>query len=351
MNGTTKWLRDRQWDYIKVFLAALVPALIGFLDLLLLWIYEFIIYIHAGKALDPKSIYAYAIQPTLYNIGIILIVLGIGSLFLEVYGYTSFFKKRIAELFTQYEMVNIFSDMYAIELRKNLLKKIYNPTCEDSNQLLSLFDEKLSNILGGNYYEKFEVTIRSRTFKLGNKWYIEKKIRKRMRLSAINKNTKNTVSIIQTVSCQKSQSHLITNFVINQLVLDGKLTKEKVDYKVKTIIEKNKKPYNVTYQLEFIKPLSTEKTRTIIIEYTTIVPYKDRNYSFRIDLLCKSLEIDFYVNEKNTTVNVSGFKFSSFKDQFETSCEGNIAMAKSNGWLLPGEGVSFSLMNTDGRNT
>ena len=234
MDGTTKWLRDRQWDYIKVFLAALVPALIGFLDLLLLWIYEFIIYIHAGKALDPKSIYAYAIQPTLYNIGIILIVLGIGSLFLEVYGYTSFFKKRIAELFTQYEMVNIFSDMYAIELRKNLLKKIYNPTCEDSNQLLSLFDEKLSNILGGNYYEKFEVTIRSRTFKLGNKWYIEKKIRKRMRLSAINKNTKNTVSIIQTVSCQKSQSHLITNFVINQLVLDGKLTKEKVDYKVKT---------------------------------------------------------------------------------------------------------------------
>lgn len=286
----------------------------------------------------PKG-YLNFVQPVLYNIGVIFIVLSVGTMLMELFGYVSFFQKRIAEVFTEQKMVNIINEEYKRELKTNLIESIYNPDTEDSKEILNLFDNKLSNIMDSFYYSNFDIFA---DCTLVDGKYIKKEITRTVVFKEINSNKHNSFTELLTLSykplddgCKYKPIDMIS---IN---LNGKELIENQDY-IRTVTE-SIHPYSKTESFKLVKEKEINNEATLKLRYDTIVPLKDRNYSTKINRFCKNMRIRVSFDNNDFGVFAKGFKFST-ENNTDFVCEhfSSLAEANSNGWVLPGEGIAFS---------
>lgn len=281
-------------------------------------------------------------QPIFYNIGVIFIVLAFGTMMFELFGYVSFFQKRLAEVFTEKKMVNIINDDYKKQLKSNLIESIYKPDTEDSKEILNLFDNKLSNIMDTYYYSSFDIFAECT---LLDAKYIKKEITRAVVFKEINSQKHNSFKELLSLSYKElddSRKYQPVNMI--SITVNGKELIENQDYEKK--ITDSNRPYSKTVTFLSKKDIVINNELTLILKYDTIVPLKDRNYSTTINKLCKNMRCRVSFDEENFEVFVKGFKFST-KSKTDFICEhfDSLSEANSNGWVLPGEGLTFSFFS------
>lgn len=288
---------------------------------------------------ELSSEYLGFVQPILYNIGVIFIVLAAGTMLMELFGYVSFFQKRIAEVFTEKKMVNIISEEYQRELKSNLIECIYKPDTVDSKEILNLFDNKLSNIMDTYYYSSFDIFAEC---SLLDGKYIKKEITRTIVFKEINSKKNNSFKELLSLSYKDlNDGGKYKPVEMHHVYVNGDELVKGKDYD--EINTKSKKPYpqKVTFLLNNDAIIDNELT--LILKYDTIVPLQDRNYSTTMNSLCKNMRCRVSYDKENFEVFVKGFKFST-ESKTDFICEhfDSLSEANSNGWVLPGEGITFS---------
>ena len=114
--------KDRRWQNIRIALAAFALIITGILLLVINHIHDYrmnrfkdvAVLTSTGEPINIEYMFRYENlwKPIINNTGITLIVLGVGSLFLELHGYASYFQKKISEVFIEKEMLNILTKEY-----------------------------------------------------------------------------------------------------------------------------------------------------------------------------------------------------------------------------------------------
>ena len=340
--------KDKVYSIIAILKNGLIFILVGILMMLCLYIFEndfhSISDLYNETRQNQHGLYIYIIQPIVYNLATLLIVLGIGSFFLEIYSYTTFFKKRIAELFTEYDMIRLLTDDFKLKLRYNLMMNIYNPDCPDSESLLTLFDDKIGSCMGGIYYESHETHIHCSIVEdRDGKKFIQKKISKRIILNKISQNKKNTVKCLMGIICTPIGTLDYKCFHIEQIKIDGKILEDK-DYDITEYDKPESRIYKKSFVCNLKDELEINKSLKLELNYTTVVPLEDRTYTAKMDLPCKSQIVYIQFEDSQYQALANGFKFSmDMEDRYDVRSNEGTTIVSSNGWVLPGEGVTFAI--------
>lgn len=345
--------KKKKWDNVYVMLFSIIFFLLGVIILVYLHCYEGDLEIESKavfnslKSIDQnylacitakqntfKNIY----QPIFYNVGTIMIVIAIGTLLFELFGYLSYFRKRIAEVFTENEIVDLLTDEYKKELKFNITRSIYNPDTEDSRELLQLFDRKLSNIMETYYYKQNEIHIECSIITINKNKYIKKEITKTIKLGEVNSTQKNFYEEFINFSCKSINEKDTEPFKLNWVMVNGVKTNEYKQNETKG----DESPYKLNYSYSFNHKLEIINNLTISVNYTSVVPINDRMYSIKVDKLCKSMISKICFKENEMEVMANGFKFTTSNgSKFICKHHRMLTEANSNGWVLPGEGLVF----------
>lgn len=341
--------RQRIWEKVNIGIFGVLVSVLGVLLLVLLSYYEQSWGLIQSNENHP--LYTSVIQPVVSNIAIIMVVFGLGSLLLELYGYTAFFRKRLAEVFTDWEMLECISLDYKKKLRFNLLKSIYNPNSQDSAEILKLFDGRLGSIIEGLYYSEFEEHTHCSIIQdtKGNSC-IRKKVLRKCVISEVNRYKNNSIEEFFRVNCQSLENvGGLKAFLLEKVEIDNRVLSEGKDYEIHSETNVTKSPYTDTYVCCLKEKCEVSGSLTMEIEYVTIVPMDDRYFYLRINRLCKSLKIYFQFVNSEYKIVANGFKFSAGDEQkVDIKYEDAMVAINSNGWLLPGEGVSLAIMEKRG---
>lgn len=358
-NSTAEKNKEKRWQNIWIGVVGISLILIGILLLTMNHIHEYRVHINEyipvstadGSPLDTDFLNTYDTlwKPIVNNVGITFIVLGIGSLFLELYGYASYFKKRVAEVFTEKEMLDVLSEEFKSNLKSNVIESIYSPNTKDSKEILSLFDKSLGDLLTSKYYSRYDSTTRISQY---NGKYMKKSYVRCMEITEVNTNKKNMYQNVIDVYCQDLNDDGITPFTLDSLEVAGQKFEEGKDYEVKhDPVKKHEEGdhYTIHYYCRLITPKEIEKTLKVIVEYTTIVPINDTTVSFKTDSLCKDFYCKFVFNKDDFDVDVVGFNFCTDEEPrpFEKLKGDGWKSIRSQGWLLPGEGVLCTILRNN----
>ena len=291
-----------------------------------------------------QHLYVNYINPVAGSLFSAFIVLGMGTLFFELYGYLSYFRKRIAEVFTDKEMVDILDIDYKKNLKHRLMESIYAPNTKDSNEILDLFNEKLSNLLDAYYYSYYNIYVHCSQHVEKKKRYIKKTIEKEVEYKEVNSNRHNCIENILEVSCKQICDPGIKVFELESIYVNGKLLTEG-EYEIVPISGAGK-TYSLIYRCMLKERKAIEDSLKIKIKYKTVVPHEDKHYSIKIDHLCKKMICQFSFDNAKYEVMGIGFNFSvDSRKSFDIISRDTLCEAKSKDWVLPGEGVSFSIFN------
>lgn len=313
-----------------------------------------------------SEVYYNIVKPIVYNVAIIMIVLSIGTMLFELFGYLSFFRKRIAEVFTRKELVNILSNDYKKELKFNLLQSIYKLDTEDKSAILNLFDNQLSDVLQTYYYNLYDLHMECCIDDIDGKKYITKRITKHIELKEMDSRKKNYYSTLINFSCKEIPNSKKDVLTIHSIRINGELLENRKDYqicdtgnysntkfnmfgrRVEKKVKKDKnasefEPYPKTIDVSLVKPIEINKNLIVDVDYTTIVPIEDKLYSFKTDLLCKEVRATVGFKKDEFEVLGNGFKFSTeSKNDFVFNHHETLTEISTRKWLLPGEGLIFT---------
>ena len=333
--------KNKIWQKIHVGFLGILFLLVGILILVILHIFDVSInqelvqgvtdtnlseYI---KNLHTSSPYFSIIQPVFYNIGVSLIVLGCGSLLLELYGYASYFRKRLFEVFVEKDALAILNEDYKKKLKLNLMESLYSPNTSDSQEILTLFDSKLPDLLKSVYYSFFKITADISIFQ---SIYIKKHFFRTIEIKEIDTNKTNVIKTLFCITCES-----ISNVEVFKLhkITDGNGNELLGDYHPETIIG-NK----IQYVCSLKDELEIHGSVTLEIEYTTIVPIKDTSFTLKIDKLCKQFDFSLSYDSKEIDTTINLFYFDTLKKRYLSQKLESYNSITYSDWLLPGEGVS-----------
>lgn len=345
----------RRLEKFNVSMWSLVVLFIGVLMLVLLHCYELgefsrlAVYTSSVNIPDDNSLrqlpdpYVNIIQPLVYNVAVIIIVLAVGTMLFELFGYLQYYRKRIAEVFTNMELVNILDIEYKKKLKSNLLFSIYKPDTSDGQDIVNLFDNQISNIMETYYYGYQDTFIKCSCVHCNNtdKDYIKKEITREIEFKEINSSKHNFYDDIMTMFYKEMEKNCSYKaFELNSVEINGHpITNKDYDEKEYDIDG----PYSkyVEYKLKVAKEI--KKSLVVKLKYTTVVPIEDCFYSARISQLCKNMRYRVSFSPKEFEVLVNAFKFS-MESSTDFKCEhyDGLTEASSNGWVLPGEGLTFT---------
>lgn len=298
-------------------------------------------------ASNSYRIYVDYVRPLGTNISNSLIILGTGTLLLDLNGYLSYFRIRLSEVFTSHEMIDLLNSDYKRQLKYQLLKSIYKPDTEDSQALLTLFDSKLANMMMDDfYYESYSLLGNCTIKEINGGYYIHKHIKKTVKYKEINSSKENSISTFLGIDCNAINEIDEKQFTLHSVRINDKLLKED-DYTIETnrYSVLNSKIEKISYDCMLKENMPFENSIKLDEEYTVIAPLTDREYNIRLRKLCKKMRCSFIYDSSKMDILAKGFNFStSASSDFEIKSADSFCELESNDWLLPGEGISFTVI-------
>lgn len=333
--------RKKFWQKIHVGLLGIIFLLVGILILVILHIIDVSInqelvqqltdsnLIEYIKRLHTNSSYYSIVQPILYNMAISLIVLGCGSLLLELYGYASYFRKRLFEVFVEKDALAILNEEYKKKLKLNLIESLYSPNTSDSQEILTLFDSKLPDLLNSVYFSFVKITADISIFQ---NTYIKKHFFRTIEIKEIDTNKTNVIKTLFCITCEDISGvevfklHKITDGNGNELLGDSP--------------QGNRVGNKIQYVCSLKDELEIHGSATLEIEYTTIVPVEDTSFTLKIDKLCKQFNFSLSYDPKQIDTAINLFYFDTYKKRYLSQKLESYNSITYSDWLLPGEGVS-----------
>lgn len=329
-------MKERELKKQKRFEKFPIKAVALFSFVVALFILIVINSIHPKQDCKLFDIY---IKPITTTLAMAIITMSVGTLVLDFYGYVNYTRKRIAEVFTEKELVNILDDSYKQSLKTKLLQSIYQPNTGESDALVTLFDKRIGELLSTYYYSSYDVDIDCTLCDdhAGHR-YIEKRIRRTVMYKEINSDKENNINTFLRISFLKT---IPDPCIIKQVKVDGKEYKIENDY----LFEKDEKPGEKLIRY-IVKPKQYTEIKNelhVVIEYTTKVPISDRQYIIKIDHLCKQMSCNINFDPNEFEVAANGFMFTTTPKDFSHCSTERHCKISTESWLLPGEGVVFSI--------
>lgn len=294
-----------------------------------------------------------------------MIVLSVGTMIFELFGYLTFFRKRIAEVFTDKQLVNILDTKYKKELKYNLLQSIYKLDTEDRREILNLFDNQLSDVLQTYYYNLYDLHMECEIIKKEEQSYILKRITKHLELKEMDSEKTNFFKCLVDHSCKDIEEFSDSEILkINSVKINNTVLKED-DYvcnynggdsnKCKLKLKRHKKensnvdnnletePYQKRFIVDLAQPVEIKDLLIVDVDYSTIVPIEDKFFSQKCSLLCKELRATVGFKKEEFEVLANGFKFSTTpQSAFKINNYETLTEVHTRNWLLPGEGLIFT---------
>ena len=346
---------EKKQENKNIFFYSLIAVLLGLLALTIICIID----IRFSVDAEMHKIFFDYIKPLVTNIANSAIILGTGTLLIDLFGYLSYFRKRLSEVFTEQQIVDILNDDYKKELMVRLLKSIYKPNTDDSEKLISLFDGRLNAIMDTYYYSSYSFFCDCSIINFGDVKCFEKKIEKVVTYKEVNNQNTNEIEVILRLLCpciNTSSDESIQYFDDISVVVEGKKLKcgrdtdKCAEGEFDVIIHSDVIDDDVTgkqktlYTCKFSKKYEIKNELHIELKYKTIVPIDDREYTVHMDHLCKNMRCKFSYNIDEMDVGVKGFNFSTDpKTGFKDVNHKGLCEIESQDWVLPGEGVEFSI--------
>lgn len=331
---------SRKTDYSNAIKACLVICL-GIIGLLVFCKLDI------KCSANYNSVYYDYVRPLGVNISNSLIILGAGTLLLDLNGYLSYFRIRLSEVFTNHEMIDLLSSDYKRQLKYQLLNSIYKPDTEDSQALLTLFDSKLANMLMDDfYYESYSLLGNCKIIEINGKSYIQKDIKKTVKYKEINSSKDNRVSNFLGIDCNVIEGIDEEPFTLHSVKINGRLLSEE-EYFIKTnrFSVLNSKLEKISYDCMLKEHKPFENSIKLEQEYTVIAPITDREYNIRLRKLCKKMRCSFVYDSSKMDILAKGFIFSTTgSPAFDIMHVESLCELESNDWLLPGEGIAFTVI-------
>lgn len=285
--------------------------------------------------------------PFFSNAASILIAFAIGNLILDRYSNLNYFKERISELFLDYKMVNILDDSYKRLLKRNIIKSTFGVENDDADELTYLLDDEI-NIMLETYYYSENYTVINCSIIEDQGEYIKKIITKELTIKNINPSKKCEFSDLLHIRCKELENDSLNPLTINSVIINNEKELTQNDYQdtnnqEELLSSSSSHPYNINKTYKLKNPIEIKDSLKVKIKYTTITPIDDRSYSCRMDKLCKNMRCKFLF-EDPIKIESCGFSFASNqKNSLRPEYHKNICEVQSNNWILPGEGVVFTI--------
>lgn len=343
ISNKAKKVKEKRWQNIQISLVGLVFILIGIMFLGINHVHDYSVLNQKLTATPDETVssvglYDGLLYPIFNNLGITLIALGCGSLLLELYGYASYFKKRVSEVFTEKEMISLLSNEYKRELKSSVIQSLYAPNTDDSNELLSLFDKQLAELLSTLYYSDFDLKVE---LSLLNDKYIKKTFVRTITIEEINSLNQNWYKNIFEITCKKLEDDYIPPYKLTGIIVDSVPVCDFKQPEGQLIQGGKNLSDRYRYRCELPQEIEIKEKINLIVKYETVVPVDDILFSCKMDRLCKNFKCTFIFNKDEFELRLYGFNFSPEKRSFKLSGVDQDSWRElhSQGWMLPGEGI------------
>lgn len=133
------------------------------------------------------------------SIGQLIISVSAGSLLLEWFGYVNYTKKRMCEILSENEVLEVLSTKRKKDLKTAILNNLYMPNKElGENNIVSVIDSEMDNILKDYYYKEYIMYVDINVERVNGKKYIKKVIRKTFCAETINNKACEIEQILET---------------------------------------------------------------------------------------------------------------------------------------------------------
>lgn len=285
----------------------------------------------------------------LKNFSVTLLSIGACSLLLEFVGNVEYTKKKLIDVITTDEFIEVLSDKRKRELRSKLIRSIHavkNPgILADDNNITTIMDKDVSDILDDYYYEEYKYVINIKK----KKGYIEKTINVFFKATSIS-GKKTLAPLINMTFDKLTDSDLapvkIEKLIVGDVEIDCSTinlrvedneecdkTLQECEYSLKKYIEEHKETFS------FNTSISGELT------YITRVPLSDLVYSVRMPKACERFELHISSKDYRFTPYCFGFKSVAGHLNERIVNDNNSVHVWFKDWILPGEGVLINLLD------
>lgn len=334
--------RDKVKNYERKVLTfpGLVTTLISLLVYLGVVILQLEINKHPGYQIDP---YWQLGKSLANNLADILLVVGIGTLFLEYFGFVKYTRERIRDVLIDDDYLDILTPAKKTELHAKLQKDLYYSDLPEteSDSLYNVVMTEVAPLIRDYYYKEYIMSVDCDITDDG--LYIKKKIFKRTKVSQLKPEPRSLGVILTSYLCKIEGRKDEEVFKVKSLKFNGK------DAKIRLIYEGIK---DGTYNKKVLvncDHLKFEDQATIEIEYETLVPIDDCFFTNRVNKSCLHYCIHFNFDPHKIRVAGRGFGFMEYgvKERMTIRKDMNGIVIRYINWILPGDGTCFTILRKE----
>lgn len=278
------------------------------------------------------------------SIGQLVISISAGSLLLEWFGYVNYTRRRMCEILSENEVLEVLSTKRKRDLKTAILNNLYMPNKDlGDNNIVSVIDSEMDNILKDYYYREYIMYVDINLSEIDGKKYIKKTIRKTYCAETINNELCDLEQILETqINPVRGEDTVsLKELYINEEKM------ENITLKMGDNTDEPGNHYDKIFYTdvnEIRDKLKFTDKIAIDMTYETYTDADDNVFSHQINKPCKHYCIHLNYSD-GIDLDVVGFGFmtngNSEKTRLVKTLNGYMLRFLS--WILPGDGVMAAL--------
>jgi hypothetical protein len=283
------------------------------------------------------------------EVGIALFIVGSVSIFMEITDYGKFLIETVTGIMAKDEFILGLSTERLEEIKKKIEHKLYlfdQPS--DRASFYRSVQEVILKFIKECYYEEFSNDIQC--IICGDT--IFKTVTRRIIIVNPTQEAKKKIIPIGTALNRIPNVKDTELFTLKKFTVTTNQEELNLLNKVHLTI-KNPDPIKSRYDIEFIGDyeLSIDKKCTVELQFDSIVHISDIHYFNSVTAPCKNYSSTFFLESDNHTLAGYGFGFmDENKMRITRYTSSNAIKIEFNDWILPGDGVIFTILNSGHNN-
>lgn len=280
------------------------------------------------------------------NAGNVLFTIAIGTLILEYFGFIDYMRNRLKDVLIRDDYLDLLNEEKIKALKEKLDRKIIfknmkDDDCLSSDGLYHVVLDKLQELLTKVYLKSYNIRI---TCKLEDGLIKKTHFRKQVFAQLDQDKETNIFESDDILFATLKKIDGKNYFNLTKFIFSGDdLLKD-----VKVRPEPNSKggPYDTDMManIETIRNsllLNRKSEVTLITETEVLTPFDDNTVSLRVNRPCEKMCIDFIYDPDE--IEIKGESFGFMASPVEPVVNNNLIEFEFSRWLLPGEGVNFTI--------
>ncbi|MHB8917934.1 MAG: hypothetical protein ACYC4H_07910 [Desulfocucumaceae bacterium] len=340
-----KKVYDRIKKYLlKIWQIKLYPIVFILLSLVLLYQSEKHEFFAKSLESDPNKLF-YAV---LHEVGISLFILGSITILLELGDFREYFFRRLSDIIIKDEYISFLHEDKLKKMETGVQKALYfrnQPI--DKKSFFYKVQNSIIPVISGCFFDDYEIWVECKI----EGSLIKKTIKKRFEIVNPTPNKLEEPVPVQSYMksiANKDNKELLKIERMTEKLIENGTTKEKVyttgDFKINFCELKDNSKYDLIVSCE--NTITVKEKAVIEVIYTTIAPLSDPHFLQRVTKPCRRYKCVFL--SRNNAYNLTGFGFGFMESSkfYRNDFTDGIELCFKD-WILPGDGVIYTLLKPD----